>query len=129
MQLIADSYGRNNIKVELDLSNYVAKSDLKGLTGIDTLKFAEKADLATLKSKVDKIDVDKPETVPTYLSKLNNVVKNDIVENTRFDILVSKVNTIDSDKKNLAKKTENEFCRSSAGIERNLQLKARREYI
>ena len=126
MQLIADSYGRNNIKVELDLSNYVAKSDLKGLTGIDTLKFAEKADLATLKSKVDKIDVDKPETVPTYLSKLNNVVKNDIVENTRFDI---KVNTIDSDKKNLAKKTENEFCRSSSGIERNLQLKARREYI
>ena len=129
MQLIADSYGRNNIKVELDLSNYVAKSDLKGLTGIDTLKFAEKADLATLKSKVDKIDVDKPETVPTYLSKLNNVVKNDIVENTRFDILVSKVNTTDSDKKNLAKKTENEFCRSSSGIERNLQLKARREYI
>ena len=126
MQLTADSYGRNNIKVELDLSNYVAKSDLKGLTGIDTLKFAEKADLATLKSKVDKIDVDKPETVPTYLSKLNNVVKNDIVENTRFDI---KVNTIDSDKKNLAKKTENEFCRSSSGIERNLQLKARREYI
>ena len=126
MQLIADSYGRNNIKVELDLSNYVAKSDLKGLTGIDTLKFAEKADLATLKSKVDKIDVDKPKTVPTYLSKLNNVVKNDIVENTRFDI---KVNTIDSDKKNLAKKTENEFCRSSSGIERNLQLKARREYI
>ena len=126
MQLIADSYGRNNIKVELDLSNYVAKSDLKGLTGIDTLKFAEKADLATLKSKVDKIDVDKPETVPTYLSKLNNVVKNDIVENTRFDI---KVNTIDSDKKNLAKKTENEFCGSSSGIERNLQLKARREYI
>ena len=109
MQLTADSYGRNNIKVELDLSNYAAKSDLKGLTGIDTLKFAEKADLATLKSKVDKIDVDKPETVPTYLSKLNNVVKNDIVENTRFDILVSKVNTIDSDKKILAKKTENEF--------------------
>ena len=109
MQLTADSYGRNNIKVELDLSNYAAKSDLKGLTGIDTLKCAEKADLATLKSKVDKIDVDKPETVPTYLSKLNNVVKNDIVENTRFDILVSKVNTIDSDKKILAKKTENEF--------------------
>ena len=34
---------KSKIKFELDLSNYATKSDLKGATGIDTLKFAKKA--------------------------------------------------------------------------------------
>ena len=41
-------------KVELDLSNYATKSDLKNVTGIDTSKFPEKVDLVNLKSDVDK---------------------------------------------------------------------------
>ena len=48
----------------------------KPQTDIDTSEFAKKADLASFKSKVDKIDVDKLETVPTDLSKSSNVVKN-----------------------------------------------------
>ena len=48
------SYGRNKGKVELDLSNYAAKFDLKGATGNDTSQFAEKVDLTKLISGIDK---------------------------------------------------------------------------
>ena len=41
-----------NVKVDLDLSNYVAKANLKNATAVDTSKFAEKVDLASLKSEV-----------------------------------------------------------------------------
>ena len=41
--------------VELDLSNYATKADLKTTTGVDTSKFAKKADLANLKSNVDTL--------------------------------------------------------------------------
>ena len=37
---------RGNVKVELDLSNYATKADLKNATGVDTLKFTKKVDLA-----------------------------------------------------------------------------------
>ena len=48
-----------NWNVELDLSNYATKPDLKNVTGGDTSKFAETVDLASLKSNVGKLDVDK----------------------------------------------------------------------
>ena len=48
-----------NVKVELDLSNYATKADFKNETGFDTSDFAEKTDLANLKSYVDELDVDK----------------------------------------------------------------------
>ena len=40
------SHNKSKIKVKLDLSNYVTKSNLKGTTGIDTSKFARTVDLA-----------------------------------------------------------------------------------
>ena len=60
------------MKVELDLSNYATKVDLKTATGVDTSKFAKKVDLANLKSDVDKLDIDKSKNVPTNLSNLKN---------------------------------------------------------
>ena len=48
----------NNIKVELDLTNYATKTDLNNITHVDTSNFASKTNLAALKSEVDKIDVD-----------------------------------------------------------------------
>ena len=48
-----------NVEVELDLSNYATKSDLKNATGVDTSKFAKKDDITNLKSNVDKLDIDK----------------------------------------------------------------------
>ena len=57
------SVGR--VKVELDLSNYATKADLTNKTDLATSKFAKKVDLASLKSNVDKLDIDKFKTVPT----------------------------------------------------------------
>ena len=48
----------NNVKVELDLTNYTTKTDLKNITHVDVSSFASKTNLAALKNGVDKIDVD-----------------------------------------------------------------------
>ena len=74
----------NNIKVELDLTNYATKTDLKNITHTDVSSFASKTNLSALKTELDKIDVDKLETVPDDLAKLSNVVKNEIVKKTDF---------------------------------------------
>ena len=50
---------RGNVKIELDLSSYATKLDLKNATSVDTSKLAAKSNLASLNSKVDKIDVEK----------------------------------------------------------------------
>ena len=73
------SFGRN-INVKVDLSNYSTKSDIKNISHVDTSNFALKTNLANLKSEVDKLDIDKLKHVPTDLSKLRNVVKNDVVK-------------------------------------------------
>ena len=89
------SFG-GNINVKVDLSNYATKTDLKNVTHVDTSSFALKTNLANLKTEVDKLDTDKLKTVPVYLSKLSNVVKNDVVKETVQDKLVAKVNNIDT---------------------------------
>ena len=71
---------KGNVKVDLDLSSYATKADLKNATGVDTSKLASKSDLASLKAKVDQIDVDKLKTVPVELRKLSNVVNNDVAK-------------------------------------------------
>ena len=74
----------NNIKVELDLTNYATKTDLKNITHTDVSSFASKTNLSALKAEVDKIDVDKLKAVPDDLAKLSNVVKNEVVKKTDF---------------------------------------------
>ena len=74
----------NNVKVELDLTNYATKTDLKNITHTDVSSFASKTNLAALKTEADKIDVDKLKTVPGDLAKLTNVVKNEVVKKTDF---------------------------------------------
>ena len=71
---------RRNIKVKLDLSNYPTKTDLKNVTHVDPSSFASKTNLASLKTEIDKLDVEKLKTVPTDLSKLANKVANDLVD-------------------------------------------------
>ena len=61
-----------NVKVELDLSNYATKSDLKNATGADTLSFTKNTDLANSKPDVDKLDIDKLKNVPTNLDNLKS---------------------------------------------------------
>ena len=68
------SFG-GNVNVKVDLSNYATKTDLKNITHIDTSSFALKTNLASLKTEVDKLDIDKLAPVPTDLSKLSDAVK------------------------------------------------------
>ena len=60
------------------------------------ISFALKTNLASLKTEVDKLDIDKLAPVPVDLSKLSDVVKNDVVKKTVYDKLVAKVNNIDT---------------------------------
>ena len=79
---------------KIDLSNYATKLNLKNATGVEASKLAAKSDLASLKAKVDKIDAGKLKTVLVDLSKLSNVVNNDVVKKTMYDNLVAKVNNL-----------------------------------
>ena len=85
-----------NIKVNIDLTNYATKKDIDDITHVDTSNFALKTNLSSLKPEVDKLDIDKLATVPVDLSKLSNVVKNDVVKKTVYDKLVAKVNNINT---------------------------------
>ena len=85
-----------DINVTIYLSNYATKKDINDITHVDSSNFALKTNLANLKTDIDKLDVDKLATVPVDLSKLSNVVKNDVVKKTVYDKLVAKVNNIDT---------------------------------
>ena len=105
-----------NVKIELDLSSYITKTDLKNATGVDTSKLAAKPDLASLKAKVDKIDVDKLKTVPVDLSTLSNVGNNEVIKKTVYDKLFAKVNNIDIS--GLALKTK--YDTEKSGLEKKI---------
>ena len=74
--------------------NYAIKTDLKNVTHVDTSQFALKTNLACLKTEDDQLDIDKLASVLVDLSKVSDVVKNDVVKKTVCDKLVAKVNNI-----------------------------------
>ena len=92
----------NNVKVELDLTNYATKTDLKNITDVDVSSFASKTNLAALKTEVNKIDADKLKAVPFDLAKLSNVVKNQVVKKTDYS---TKITIIESQIAGLTKNT------------------------
>ena len=118
---------RERVKIELDLSNYASKADLKNATGVDTLDFVKKNDLANLKSdvdnldidklknlpnnlsnlksKVDKLDADKQVPVPVDLSKLSNLVKNVAVKKDAYNAKIKDIEDTIPDITNLATNT------------------------
>ena len=69
-----------DINVKVDLSNYATKTDIKNISHVDTSSFALKSNLASLKTEVEKLNIDKLGPVPADLSKLSDVVKNDVVK-------------------------------------------------
>ena len=77
-----------DINFAVDFSNYATKTDIKNISYADTSSFALKANLANLKTKVHKLDIDRLVSV--------RVVKNDVVKKTTYDKLVSKVNKVDT---------------------------------
>ena len=92
----------NNVKVELDLTNYTTKTDLKNITHVDVSSFASKTNLAALKTEVDKTDTDKLKTAPTDLAKLTNAIGNDVVKKTDYN---TKVTSIEAQIAGLTKNT------------------------
>ena len=66
------------------------------MTHLDTSSFALKPNLANLKTEVDKLDIDKSAPISVDLSKLSDVVKDDVVKKTVYDTLVAKVNNNDT---------------------------------
>ena len=85
-----------NIKVEIDLSNYPIKQDINDITHVDTSNSALKTNLTNLKTEIDKLDIDKSVPIPNDLSKLSNVVKNGVVKKVEYNKLVTKVSNIDT---------------------------------
>ena len=85
-----------NINVKVDLSDYSTKIDLKNVTHVDTSSFELKKNLASMKTEVDKLDIDKLATVPVDLSTLSDIVKNDVARNAVYDKLAAKLNNIDT---------------------------------
>ena len=77
-----------DINVKVHLSNYATKTDIKNISHVDTSGFVLKSNLASLKTELVPVPVD--------LSKLSDVVKNDVVKKTVYDKLVEKVNNIDT---------------------------------
>ena len=80
----------------MDLSNYAKKADIKNVTHVDTSTFALKTNLASLKTELDKLHIDKLVSVPVDLSKLSDVVKYDVVKKSVYDNFMAKVNNIDT---------------------------------
>ena len=97
----------NNVKVELDLTNYATKTDLKNITHVDVSSFASKTNLAALKTEVDKIDTDKLKTGPTDLAKLTNAIENDVVKKTDYN---TKVTSIEAQIAGLTKNTDDNLA-------------------
>ena len=89
--------------VKVDLYNYATKTDLKNVSNVDVSSFALKSTFASLKTEVDKLVIDKLVIVPVDLSKLSDVVKNDVVKTTEYDKLFAKIDNIDTT--NFAEKT------------------------
>ena len=58
--------------------------------------FVLKSNLVILKTEVDKLVIKKLVLVPAVLSKLSDVVKNDVVKKSVYDELVAKLNRIDT---------------------------------
>ena len=118
---------RGRVKVELDLSNYATKADLKTSANVDTSKFAKKVDLAKLISNGDKLDIAKLKIVPTNLNnlkykidklhvdelvlvfvnlrKLSDVVKNDAFKKDVYNAKVKNIKDKIPDIANLATNT------------------------
>ena len=92
----------NNVKVELDLTNYATKTDLKNITHVNVSSFASKTNLAALKTEVDKIDTDNLKKAPTDLAKLTNAIENDVVKKTDYN---TKVTSIEAQIAGLTKNT------------------------
>ena len=91
-----NSHFGDSLKVKIDLSNYATKTDIKNISHVDTSSFALKTNLASLKTEVDELDIDKLKPLPDDVSTLSNVVINEVVKKAIYNKLVIKVDNINT---------------------------------
>ena len=99
-----------DINVKVDLFNYATKTDLKNVSHVDVSSSALKSNLASLKTEVDKLEIDKLVPVPVDLSKLSDVAKK-----IEYNKLVTKVDN--NNTTNFVKKTNMRKMGQSLKIE------------
>ena len=58
----------------------------KQISHVDTSGFSLKSNLASFKAEADQLDIDKLVPVPFDVSKLNDVVKSNVVKKTVWQI-------------------------------------------
>ena len=92
-----------DVNVKGDLSNYATKADITNISHADTSGFELETNLATLKTEVDKLDIDKLVPVPVDLSNVD-VVKNDGVKKTDYNPKIAEIENKIPDISNLATK-------------------------
>ena len=80
-----------DINVKVDLSNYATKADIKNISHFDTSSFSLKKNLANSKTEVDKLDIDILALVSVDLSKLSDVVKNDVIKKTDYNAKITEM--------------------------------------
>ena len=85
-----------DINVRVDLCHYATKTDIKNISHVDTSCFPIKPNLASLKTEVNKLDIDKLVPFLVDLGKLSDAVKNDVVKKAAYDKLAINVNNIDT---------------------------------
>ena len=97
-----DSHIRHKVKVILDLSNYATK---RNPTEADTSDLTVKKDSIALKAEVNKLDNNKMVNVPNvgkwkflsvHLKNLSDVGDNEVVKNTKFNTLKTKINNLEN---------------------------------
>ena len=108
------------INVKVGLSNYATKDYFENITHADTSNFELKANLAKLKTKVERLEIDKLKGLPNNLnnlktkvdkldiddlSKLSNVVNNAVVKKTENDAEIKNIEDKIPDISNLVTKS------------------------
>ena len=88
---------RKNDTIGVDASDLAAKEDFIALIAeVDRLNVKKLVNVSTIlnnsKTKVDGLDVGKLKTASVALKKLSDVVDNEVVKNTKFKTLKTKVN-------------------------------------
>ena len=76
------------------MSNYATQFDFKNAASVDNSDFAKAADLSSLKSDIEELDIDKVKYDAHDFYKPSNFVENEVVTQTVYDELVKKVNAI-----------------------------------
>ena len=94
-----------DIKDQPYLSNYATKADIKNISHVDTSSFVLKTNLANLKTKVDKLGIDKLKPPPDDVSKLSNLVTAEVAKKADYDAKITDLENKIPDINNLATKT------------------------